>query len=500
MDRRQFLQLSAVLAAGAAAGSCANLSPRYTPPEPLTRPGERLLLANASVIDVRRGAVTRGCGVLVQNGRILAVLPPEGGPRADADRRLDLGGAHVVPGLINAHCHMSLPGGMGFGPGMLFSYERQLERNAEECVKHGVTTVRDMLAMGGFLDDLRAKIARGEIQGPRIQWCCALDVRDGYTDRMVLWKKERFWKAAATPEEGREAARQALDQGANFLKLFQQPCELVLPGRPVPVMDEATLRAVREEAERRGSYVAMHHTTLEGLKQGLSAGVRSLEHMTTDAPVPEALVRSLLDGDHTVVPTATVAFALAYPKPGDPNWGKGMTLRIERERPNYMPELIETFCEPELVPSTLRFYRRLCDPAAYGSRHLVPWPDPTVMNAAANGGAFNTDALHAAGVSFGCGNDGGVPLIFPGAVYAEMRLLEEQGMAPADILRMATLNNARLLRMENDLGSVEPGKIADLAVFRENPLETVRHAERPAWVFQEGRLVVRDAPPGPPAV
>jgi len=499
MDRRQFLQLSALMAAGAAGastGACAKLSPRYTGPEPFTRPEDKLLLTGATVIDVNGGQALEDHAVLIQNGRILQVCPGSRSRPAGADRIVDLHGAHVVPGIINAHCHMSLPGGMGFGPGMLLSYRRQLERNAEECIKHGVTTVRDMLAMGDFLDELRGKIARGEILGPRIHWCCAMDVHHGYTDRMVPFKKKRFWRAVDNPEQGRTAALEAMDQGADFIKLFQQPRELMMPGAPLPVMNEETLRAIRETAERNGKYVAMHHTTLEGLTRGLDAGVRSLEHMTTDRGVPETLVERLLRGDHSLIPTASVAFALAYPKPGDPNWGKGLCPRIEQERPRYMPALIREFCEPELVPSTLKYYYRLCNPASYESWHLIPWPDPATMNAAANEGAVNTDDLYRAGVPFGCGNDGGVPLIFPGAMYVEMRLLEEQGMPPADILRMATLNNARLLRMDGDLGTVERGKLADLAVFRKNPLQTVRNADHPELVFLQGRLVYR-APASP---
>jgi len=495
VDRRQFLQLSALVAAGAATGSCAELTSRYTGPEPPALPQEKLLLAGGSVIDVEHGRKRQGLAVLVQNGRILEVFPPEAVQPTGADRVLDLQGAHVLPGIINAHCHMTLPGGMGFGPGMVLAYRRQLERNAEECVKHGVTTVRDMLAMGDFLDELRGKIGRGEILGPRIHWCCAMDVRDGYTDRMVFFKKKRFWKAVETPEDGRDAVRQAVDQGVDFVKLFQQPRELVMPGEEVPMMSGEILRAIQEEADRNGTYAALHHTTLEGLANGLNAGVPSLEHMTTDRLIPENVARRLVEGGHTLIPTATVAFALSYPVPGDPNWGKGFCVRIEQERPRYMPDLIREFCEPELVPSTLKYYHRLCDPASYESRHLLPWPDPTTMNAAANDGSVNAGDLYRAGATFGCGNDGGVPLIFPGAMYVEMRLLEEQGMKPADILRMATLNNARLLRADRDLGTVERGKLADLAVFRENPLETVRNLERPELVFLQGRLVYRaDSP------
>jgi len=490
MDRRQFLQLSALLAAGAATGSCAELSPRYKGPEPFTLPDEKLLLTHASVIDVNRGRALKEHAVLIQNGRILKVFPPEAVQPSGADRVMDLQGAYVLPGIINAHCHMSLPGGMGFGPGMLLTYRRQLERNAEECIKHGVTAVRDMLAVSDFLDELQGKIGRGEILGPRIHRCCAMDVHDGYTGRIPL-KKKRFWRAVESPEQGRTAVLKAVDQGADFIKLFQQPRELMMPGKEVPMMNEETLRAIREAAERNGKYVALHHTTLEGLSNGLSAGIRSLEHMTTDQTVPESMVHRLLEGDHTLIPTATVAFSLAYPKPGDPNWGKGFCVRIEQERPRYMPDLIREFCEPELVPSTLKYYHQLCIPESYESWHLLPWPDPATMNAAANDGALNTDELYRAGVHFGCGNDGGVPLIFPGAMYVEMRLLEEQGIRPPDILRMATLNNARLLRIEKDLGSVERGKLADLVIFRENPLETVRNTASPELVFLQGRLVYR---------
>lgn len=494
MERRQFLKLSGLLAMGTAMGACADLTPRYKRSEPLARQEEFLLLTGCTVINVSHGQAMDGQAILIRNGRILEVFPSEAALPAGVDRTIDLQGAYVLPGIINAHCHMSLSGGMGFGPGMLMAYTRQLERNAEECVKHGVTTVRDMLALGGFLEDLQMKISTGEVLGPRIQWSAALDVNGGYTDRMLPFKKKPFWYDVKTPHEGRLAVRQAADHGANFIKLFQQSRELMMPGGKIPVMNLETIAAVQEEAEKLGKYVAMHHTTLAGLQNGLKAGVPSLEHMATDQRVPENTARRIIDGRHTLVPTASVAFSLAYPRAEDPNWGKGFCIRIDQERRHAMPELIREFCEPELVSSSIKYYQRLCDPKSYESRHLFPWPDPTVMNAAANDGALNTIDLYRAGATFGCGNDGGIPLTFPGAMFMEMRLLQEQGMQPADILRMATINNARLLRMGDVLGSVEPGKLADLAVFEKNPLETVENIRTPALVFLHGRQVCRNIP------
>jgi len=491
MNRRQFLQLSAVMMAGAATGSCARLSPRYIRPDTLTQSDEKLLLKNTSIVDVARGELIPKCRILIQGGRILKIACQSPIDTLDAHRELDLGGGYVMPGIINVHCHMSLPGGIGFGPGFLMAYKRQLERNAEECIKHGVTTVRDMLAASDFLEELKFKIAHGEIVGPRIISCCGMDIKDGYGDKMTPFSKKQFWQEVNNPDEGRRAVTFAVDHGADFIKLFQQPRELLLPGKELPVMDTETILAIQEHAARHGKIVALHHTTASGLTRALAAGVVSLEHMSTDTPVPEDQIRRLIDCDHTVVPTASVAFALAYERHGDPNWGKGLSPRIAKERADVMPELIHEFCEPELVNSTISFFKELSDPGSFESWHLLPWPDPSVMNAAANMGSLNTKALYEAGVTFGCGNDGGVPLIFPGAMWLEMVLLEEQGIRTADILKMATINNARLLQMDRELGTVAQGKVADLAIFQKNPLDTVHNMVSPAMVFQAGRLAFR---------
>lgn len=488
MNRREFLQLSAVLAAGTTTGSCAQLTPRYASPKKLTRPEEKLLLKNASVVEVSQGILMVGCRILIQHGRIIDVFQEARREPVDAERELDLKGTYVIPGLINAHCHMSLPGGIGFGPGFVMAYKRQLERNSEECIKHGVTTVRDMLAIGDFLEELGTKISRNEIVGPRILTCCAMDVEHGYGDQMCYFGKERFWQETNNPEEGREAVWFAMDHGADFIKLFQQPKELFIPGKPLPVMDTDTIRAIREEADRQGTYVALHHTEASGFHRALSAGIRSLEHMVTDTVLDQEDVHGLLNGDHFIVPTATVAFALANERRGDPNWGKGFSLRIAEERAEKLPELIAEFCEPELVRSTLKFSKRLSNPDSYESWHPIPWPDPATMNAAATIGSTNTKVLQEAGVTFGCGNDGGVPLIFPGAMAVEMVLLQEQGLKPSDILRMATINSARLLQRDQEIGTVEKGKVADLVVFKENPLETMYNTLHPRKVFQGGRL------------
>ncbi|MFA6032681.1 MAG: hypothetical protein WC889_07270, partial [Myxococcota bacterium] len=147
MDRREFVRLSALAAAGCAVSSCALTTPRLQPAERHVQTGERLLISNVRIVDVVGGSLFAETNILVVDGKIAGLFTTEMTAGVRADRTLDLGGGYVTPGLINAHCHMSLPGAMSQSFGMLTAYNRQIERNAEECVKHGVTTVRDMLAV-----------------------------------------------------------------------------------------------------------------------------------------------------------------------------------------------------------------------------------------------------------------------------------------------------------------------------------------------------------------
>jgi imidazolonepropionase-like amidohydrolase len=490
MNRRQFLKLSAAAAAGCALPACMHLTSRYAPREGLAPRAEPLLLTDANLIDVARGALRPERAALLRDGKIAELFHPQGGRPLPSCCTLDLRGGYVIPGLINAHCHMSLPGAFAQSPDLLFAYERQIERNAEECVKHGVTTVRDMLAIDNALPALLAKISRGEVIGPRIRWCCALDVAHGYAQRMTILSKQRFLQTVNTPAEGRAAVRRAADAGVDFIKLFQQAIELRLPGAALPLMDLPTIAAVCDEAAKCGRPVALHHTGAAGFHKGLDGGVATMEHMVSDRRLTDEEIAAAKRRGSYFIPTASVAFSLAYHMDGDPNWGRGMLPRLVERRQTVLPALVREFAEPDLVEGTLAYFHELSDPSSYRRKHLIPWPLPTVFTAAATNGGDNAVAMYRAGVPMGCGNDGGVPLIFPGAMHLEMTVLEEAGFAPADVLRMATIDNARVLGLEGALGSIEAGKTADLAVYERNPLESARHLHRPLWVLQEGRVVV----------
>jgi len=335
MDRREFLKLMALLSTAPAMGSCTSLTPRHVRPAKLTQPGEKLLLTNARVIDVLNGTLKEECQILVQGGKILDLFPGNGQALVSADRELNLGGAYVTPGLINAHCHMTIPCSMARGLDFILSWRRQVERNAEECIKHGVTTVRDMLGFPGLLGGLKEKSANEEIAGPRIISPYAMDVKGGYGDIMPFVQMEQ----ANNPEEGQAGVKTAMDKGADFIKIFQQPVSLILPEKELQVMDIPTIRAICEEADRCGMTVALHHCEISGFDKGLAGGVSSFEHMPTDGFLTEEQIKKILDSNACIVPTATAGFALAFETLGDSSWGKGLLAQIVEERNILLPKM-----------------------------------------------------------------------------------------------------------------------------------------------------------------
>lgn len=486
MDRRQFLSYTALMAASTAAVSCSNASNRYLKPQGLCLPREKLLLTNAKIVDVERGELMPQSRLLITDGKI-AGLFSDSEPVA-ADRQVDLGGAFVSPGIINAHCHLTLPGGIAFSPSLFFSYERQVELNAEKCVAHGVTTVRDMLSIFNGVSTLREKMARGDIVGPRIVSCCGLDIEGSYGDAMAYDKSPRYFQMITGPQQAREAVRQAFDLGADFIKIFQQRMQLLIPPRPLELMDLETVTAIVEEADRHGRVVAMHQSEKFGLEKALRAGVPSIEHVVRDIDLNEEDLRKTVESGAMSIPTVSAPFGLAHHKPGDDNWGKRFIPEMVELRAKILPPMLDEFCEPDLAKGSMKFFAEYSDPHSYESWHLLPWPDAANFTAAVVYGMHNAKQLYDAGMTFGCGNDGGVPFAFPGLMALEMHILEKTGMKPADILKMATANNARLLRLDSEIGTIETGKTADLVVFDENPLESMQNVFYPRMVLQNGQL------------
>jgi imidazolonepropionase-like amidohydrolase len=501
MNRREFLKYTAIMTAAATSSSlisCKDIgcdaSPYYVKPQPLVNPEEILLLTNGNIIDVVTGTVANG-HILLQNGRILDVFDysPD---FAAADAELDLKGAYVSPGLINAHCHVTLPNTVsGIGRGVVRCIVRQGERNAEECIKHGVTTIRDMAALGQQVHKLKENIADGTVVGPRIISSFVLDVPRGYIDSMAegfgLLGDSRYYMRVRNPADGIKGVDRAWAQNAGLVKVAHQekPFAKILPYPQH--MDDDIMMAICNRARELGIPVALHHTCTEGLRKGLKAGVSSFEHIACNEILTPAHIAELANA--WLIPTLSVGYAISWETDDDApgEWDEGFKAQFTAARAQYMIDFAYEYAEQPIAEAIEKEYYNYCDPSYFSRPHFGITVNMDATDTILDIGIENLIRCYNAGVQMGCGNDGGIPFDFPGAIGLEMKLLQMIGLAPMDILRMATLNNAQIIGMGDHLGSIEPGKIGDLAIFSNNPLVNFENAYRPIMVFQDGVLAYR---------
>lgn len=490
MKRREFIKYSTTLGVislfDVANTGCAELTPKLKSPEFRIPDGAGLLLKNLNLVDVKEGKIIYPSHILIRKKTIEDIS--YGNERPECEITLDLNGKYAIPGIINAHCHLTLPGAFGLRLKFLTSLKRQIERNAEECLRHGVTTIRDMLGFPSALDALQKAIADGRLLGPRILRNTAVQVDSGYGEALSIIGGKRMIIGIKSAEEARKAVKYACHNNADFIKTFLQFNQLWLPGKSLPVLDDKMLRAIVAEAENHGKTVALHHTSVEGFRRALMAGVHSLEHMAIDNLLTDEDIELLLKSNAGIIPTASVAWALAFRRNGDPLSDAKEVQEIIKDRGERIVSHLDEFAEPVVKEVALAYLAKFSDPSYFDEKHLMLTPDPKFFNSAAVVGNRNLLRLVEAGALVGCGNDGGIPFVFPGSMTLEMGILQRVGIKPADILKMATINNAKILRMHDRIGSISKGKLADLVILSANPLEDITITASIEKIFFEGTL------------
>ncbi len=494
----------AVLAGAAGAGYLAAkvhsvLSGLSEPKDPFAwKPdrGRTVLLKGANVVDVRRGQVLKERGLVFSDGQITDVVATRDLEKVTADRTFDCRGRFIVPGLINCHAHALMPGVGLAGLPVILSMKRQAVRNMEEAAIHGVTTVRDASGIAGVLDMIAEGIERLEILGPRVVGCGpSLKPRGGYpefTRKLPGFIAEKWGDASlyvSSPESGREAVRRAVGQGARFIKLFLDDRSLFYGNAPLPVIDDESMKAILEEAHRLGRRVAAHQTQLEGFRRAVRLGIDDFEHLPVDGDLTGSDVKSFMKGDHHVTPTASVSMNLGVAREDHPLRGDEMVEAMRSERERVVREVQPVFAEDAVIRSNARLTAMYYSGKAAEGMRARTMSDPELMLESFGKRNPNVRVMYEAGATICCGNDGGTPLCWPGTLAVEMRVLDYLGMPAIDILRGATINASSLLDMEGELGTLEPGKLADLVVLSADPTKDIRNVEHVEAVFRSGVLL-----------
>jgi imidazolonepropionase-like amidohydrolase len=407
--------------------------------------GGRLAIRAGRLLDVEAGAVRAGAVLLLEGDRIAAVLGA-GEPVPDDVQQLDLSGHTVLPGLIDCHTHL-----VGEVTSASLPVDRSAAqeafsgvRNARATVMAGFTTVRDVGTFRAFVDvALRDAIADGTVVGPRMAVAGAYVTVPGgggevtgLAPDVVLPPDLRFGVVASAAEV-RTRARAILHGGADFIKVIATGAVLTLGTRPgVPELSEDEIRAAVEVAAAYGTHVAAHAHGTQGIVNAALAGARSVEH------------GSMLDDEAATLLADRGVYLVADIYNGD--WI-----------------------------------------AAEGRRQ--GWPAETLAKNEATTRAQRDGFSRAvrAGVQIAYGTDSGV---YPHGWNArQLPYMVRHGMTPMAALRSATVVAAELLGWEDRVGSLAPGRFADVIAVPGDPLDDLGLLAEVPFVMQGGRVL--KAPP-----
>jgi imidazolonepropionase-like amidohydrolase len=410
------------------------------PPAPAAPPPPVTVIRAGVLIDGVSGSAKTNQVIVIRGNRIESV--GSGSIPAGA-KVIDLSGATVLPGLIDAHTHVFLQGEEPAEGG----YDVQLLKQplayraaratvaARRALEQGFTSIRDVETEGAGYGDVGIKraIEEGHIPGPRMFVSTrAISTTggynlEGYAPEVVVPKGAQIVDG---PVEARKAAREQLENGADWIKVYMTHRSWVdaagnLFSQPTLTLEE--LKAIVDEVHGWGKKVACHAYGGVGLKRALDGGCDSLEH---GLELDDAAVAQMVKQGTWLCATLAPYYKL---------W------------------------EPEGTPAGKRDRKR----------------------AEVHGPSFRRAVK--AGVKIAFGSDvGGFPWSEP--IAQEFPRMVEFGMTPMQAIQSATSRSAEMLGMKGQLGAIAPGAYADIIAVSADPLKDVRILEKVGFVMKDGKV------------
>jgi imidazolonepropionase-like amidohydrolase len=408
---------------------------------PLSSDAQTLVHAGR-LIDGVSDRVRTEVTITVKEGRIVGVA--DGYTPASAGATvIDLRSATVMPGLMDMHVHISSEqsGAAGYAERFFLNpvdFALRATTYARKTLHAGFTTVRDCGAGSKLNLAMRDAIAKGWVEGPRIVAAGSVTTTGGHGDSTNGLATElqealapRLPGTANGPDEMRAAVRQRYKDGADLIKIAATGGVLSLAkSGQAPLFTDEELGTVVVTARDYGMKVAAHAHGAEGMLRAVRAGVHSIEHGTY---MTDEVMAAMKERGTYYVPTISA----------------GKFVAEKSKVPGYFPEVV---------------------------RPKAAEIGPQIQ------GTF-AKALKA-GVKIAFGTDQGVAP--HGENGMEFVYMVEAGMTPMAAIKAATIEGARLIDMERELGSIEAGKIADLIAVPGDPLSDIKMMTRVGFVMKGG--------------
>ena len=404
---------------------------------------QKTYLHCGKLIDTEEGKVLTEKTVIIEGNQIIAVENGFLNTKSKEDQIIDLRSKTVMPGLIDMHVHLEMqtsptnyierytnnPADIAF----------KAARYAKTTLLAGFTCVRDLGGTGVNIA-LRKAIDKGTTKGPRIFTSGkSIGTTGGHADptngsKLALMgdpgPKEGVINSAA---DARKAVRQRYKNGADLIKITATGGVLsVAKNGQNPQFTIEEIKAITSTAEDYEMHVAAHAHGDEGMRRAILGGVKTIEHGTL---MSEATMELMIEHNAFLVPTITA--------------GKEVTEKAGI--PGYYPEII--------VPKALEIGPKIQSTFSKAYKKGVPI-------------AFGTDA----------------GVFYHGINGKEFGYMVDAGMPAMEALIAATMTNAKLLKMDKKIGSIEVGKLADIIAVDEDPTKNIGTMEHVNFVMKDGKI------------
>ena len=417
-------------------------------------PRPTLALVGGQVIDGYEGPPIRDGVVLISGERIVAVGPKSEVAVPPGTTVVDTEGMSVLPGLMDMHVHLMILGHADYEHWDKTYLPRFRELimpiAARQLLMSGITTARELGAPLEDILDVKRRIEKGEIPGPRLFVSGPFIQRAPYAD----YEKTFRWGISG-PEDARAKVQKLVDAGVDVIKLIDQD-----------QLTEEEVGAVVETAHKGGKPVVAHAHREDEIRMGLRHNVDCFEHtgLATEPAYPDDILAGIRKRNNTLYwcPTIEGLFLADYTartfpeRLDDPAWQKDVPgdIAADIRRSLQNPTALDYF--------TLTF-RRL----------------PTLAN--------KFRQLRETGVTLLVGTDSGIPANFhTDSTWRELYTWVQLGMTPMQAIAGATRWPARFLKKEKDLGTLAPGRLADVVAVRGDVLTHIDLLQRVDVVVKNG--------------
>ncbi len=403
---------------------------------------KRTVIRAGRVLNVRTGELRANQAIVIEGDKIAQVAPSSDVTAAPGDTTIDLPDATMLPGLIDMHTHLTFELSSLSYEGLKISTAREAlhgARNARRTLEVGFTTVRNVGAKDYADIALRDAINDGDVIGPRmVASGPALGITGGHCDENLLPPAFHFEGGGVADgiEAVQHKVREVIKYGADVIKICATGG--VLSKGDDPNASQYTfeeMKAIVADAHRLGRKVAAHAHGAEGVRWASEAGVDSIEHGHF---IDDAAIATMKKNGTYLVPTLFLT--------------------------EYMQEHLKDSAVPEYSKQKMR------DVAA-----AAP---------------VNVKKAFAAGVKVAFGTDAAV---YPHGLNAgEFHVYVKLGMTPLAAIQTATINASDLLGPKFAVGSLEPGKFADVIAVDGDPTKDVTILEHVKFVMKGGTVYKND--------